>query len=525
MKKTADVRDQRGIRMKKADDIEEILNEVRNCNMIQKKLMEARSYEEKYGAEILPEERPLFHMTPTVGWMNDPNGFSVYKGEYHLFYQYYPYDINWGPMHWGHVKSSDLIQWERLPAALAPDEEYDAQGAFSGSAVELPDGRQLLMYTGVQGKDQTPECRQTQCIAVGDGIDYKKYGGNPVITSEQLPDGCSSSDFRDPKIWRDEKEQCYYAVAGNRTEDGSGAVLLFKSRDGFAWEYAAMLDRSENQYGRMWECPDFFELDGKTVILISPQEMRAKGLEFHNGNDVVCLTGSYDRIGYQFQRENVSAVDYGLDFYAPQTMETPDGRRVLIGWMQSWESSRFHPDGAKWAGMMTLPRELTISEGKLIQNPVRELLKYRKDRIGHQNVRLCNQKLTLPGISGRILDLVVEVRPGDGEMYQSFTMNLAENDEYITSVCYMPSENAVCIDRTDSGFRYNIVSKRKVMVRSQGGIIRFRVVMDRFSAEIFVNDGEQVLSSCLYTPQEADGISFAAEGAVCVDVEKYTISI
>ena len=133
--------------------------------------------------------------------------------------------------------------------------------------------------------------------------------------------------------------------------------------------------------------------------------------------------------------------------------------------------------------------------------------------------------MTLPGISGRILDLIVEVRPGDGEMYQSFTMNFAENDEYITSVCYMPSENAICIDRTDSGFRYNIVSKRKVMVRSQGGIIRLRVVMDRFSAEIFVNDGEQVLSSCLYTPQEADGISFAAEGAVCVDVEKYNISI
>lgn len=494
--------------------------------MEQSKLMAARDYEEQYGAGIMPEERPLFHVTPTVGWLNDPNGFSIYKGEYHLFYQYHPYDINWGPMHWGHVKSRDLIQWERLPAVMAPDEAYDAQGVFSGSAVQLPDGRHLLMYTGVQGEDQTPECRQTQCIAVGDGVNYTKYEHNPVITDVQLPDGCSRMDFRDPKIWLDEKEQRYYMVAGNRISDGCGAVLLFTSSDGFEWEYVTMLDRSSGQYGRMWECPDFFELDGRGVIFVSPQEMRAEGLKFHNGNDVICLLGDYDHENHTFTREDVLAVDYGLDFYAPQTMELPDGRRVMIAWMQSWESSRFHPDGAKWAGMMTLPRELSIVDGRLIQNPVKELLSYRVHPVVHSDVMLHKkEKIQLPDVSGRVLDMTVTVRPGHDSIYGHFTIYLAQNEEYCTVICYQPLKNTICIDRTDSGFRYHIVSRRKAAVRDQGGSIKLRMIMDRFSIEIFVNDGEQVMSSCLYTPQEADGISFEADADVWMDVEKYEIAI
>lgn len=293
--------------------------------MTQTKLEKARTYEKEQGAQIPPEERPLFHVTPAVGWANDPNGFSVYKGTYHLFHQYYPYDIHWGPMHWGHLTSTDLIRWEYLPAALAPDAAYDEQGVFSGSAVELPDGRQLLMYTGVYGREDVAECFQAQCIAVGNGRDYKKYEKNPVITADRIPEDCSPKDFRDPKIWRDEEEGCYYAVMGMRTADKSGAVVLFSSQDGFSWDYVTVLDRCRKEYGSMWECPDFFELgeDGMAVLIVSPQEMQAKGMEFHNGNDVVGFLGHYDRKHHRFTREHVFAVDYGLDFYAPQTLKTP----------------------------------------------------------------------------------------------------------------------------------------------------------------------------------------------------------
>ena len=184
--------------------------------MTSKMLQKARDFEKKY-LPYTQSEQPRFHVTGGIGWINDPNGFAPYKGEYHLFFQYHPYDTKWGPMHWGHVKTRDFIHWERLPAALAPDTEYDRNGCFSGGAVELPDGRHLLMYTGVRcarRRNGKIDEYQTQCLAIGDGVDYEKLPCNPVIDASQLPEGGSVHDFRDPKIWRD--DDSFYAVIGNR---------------------------------------------------------------------------------------------------------------------------------------------------------------------------------------------------------------------------------------------------------------------------------------------------------------------
>lgn len=152
--------------------------------MINEALKKACEYERKKEQEISSQERPVFHLSPRVGWMNDPNGFSYYDGKYHLFYQYHPYDTVWGSMHWGHAVSDDLLHWEYLPVAIAPDEKYDKDGCFSGSALALDDGRHLLMYTGVRREEQpdgTVRDIQAQCIAVGDGLEYKKYEKNPVL--------------------------------------------------------------------------------------------------------------------------------------------------------------------------------------------------------------------------------------------------------------------------------------------------------------------------------------------------------
>ena len=146
--------------------------------MMSEKLQKARQYEEISEKQISAEQRPEFHLSPRIGWMNDPNGFTYYNGKYHMFYQYHPYNTNWGPMHWGHAVSEDLLHWEYLPAALAPDQEYDQNGCFSGSALTLPNGRQLLMYTGVKLEEQ-PDGKirdiQVQCLATGDGLNYEKY--------------------------------------------------------------------------------------------------------------------------------------------------------------------------------------------------------------------------------------------------------------------------------------------------------------------------------------------------------------
>ena len=493
--------------------------------MTSKMLQKARDFEKKY-LPYTASEQPLFHLTGGIGWINDPNGFAPYKGEYHLFFQYYPYNTKWGPMHWGHVKTKDFIRWERLPAALAPDTDYDRDGCFSGSSVELPDGRQLLMYTGVRNirrRNGKIDSFQTQCVAIGDGTDYEKLESNPVIGAGLLPEGGSEHDFRDPKIWRE--GDMFYAVIGNRCADGSGTILLYQSKDALNWEYVSVLSACHNQYGRMWECPDFFSLDGKHVLLISPQEMAAIGLEFHPGNANVCLIGKYDRKAHHLNREYVQAIDYGLDFYAPQTLLTEDGRRVMIAWMQNWETSSSILQELRFMGQMTLPRELSVRNGRLFQNPVRELESCRGVKIDYHNV-LINGEASLRGISGRCMDMTVTVRPGnDRNIYKWFRLYVAKDGENFTMIRYRPDIGTLKVDRTHSGFPHDIVNIREFPVRQKDGEIKIRVVMDRYSMELFVNDGEQAASFVLYTPQEANAVSFSSDGSVLVDVEKYDLEI
>ncbi len=489
-------------------------------------LRRAREFEAQYGPHIPDSERPAFHATPTIGWMNDPNGFSYYKGAYHLFYQYHPYANEWGPMHWGHLKTQDFIHWERLPAALAPDQDYDAAGCFSGGAVELPDGRQLLLYTGVQRSRSAEgfiQDVQTQCAAIGDGVNYEKWPDNPILDAGDLPEGGSAVDFRDPKVWREE-DGTFYAVIGNRAADGSGAILLYRVLEGIKGEFVRTLDCSRNQYGKMWECPDFFPLDGRQVLFTSPQEMNPVGLEFHAGNGTVCLIGNYDPEGKGFQRQYVQAIDYGLDFYAPQTLLTPDGRRIMVAWMQNWSTVGARPCHCRWFGQMTVPRELSVKNGRLYQTPVRELENYRSCPVTHRSIPVCGE-INLPGVQGRVLDMTVTVRPTGGELYRWFRVRVAKDGEHETIIRYRPSDGTLKIDRTRSGLPHDIVHTRSFLVRYRAGEIKLRVILDRFSVEVFVNDGEQAASAVIYTRQEAGAISFEAGGSVLMDVEKYDLML
>lgn len=493
--------------------------------MTSQALREARIYEEASEKMITKENRPAFHLSARTGWMNDPNGFSYYGGKYHMFYQYHPYDCHWGPMHWGHAVSEDLLHWEYLPAALAPDEIYDRDGCFSGSAVELTDGRHLLMYTGVFKEQQSNGeiCEtQTQCLAVGDGTDYKKWEKNPVLTVDHLPEGCSKHDFRDPKMWQKE-DGTYYCVIGNRPADGSGQILLFDSKDGFAWKYKKVLAYNGNRFGKMWECPDFFKLGEKWVLLTSPQDMLPSRFEYHNGNGTLCLIGDFDEETETFTEQYDQSIDYGIDFYAPQTVLTPDGRRIMIGWMQNWDTCDFRAQNVSWFGQMSLPRELSIEKGRLYQKPVRELNEMRSNKVEYKDVSFSGE-LRLEGIKGRRVDMELLIGPEEGqEIYQKFAIRFAQNDRFRTSLSFHPKDSMLKIDRKFSGSRRAIIHQRRSQVNRDGGKLKLRIILDRFSAEIFVNDGEQVLTAIVYTEQEADGISFYAEGMVHMDIVKYDL--
>ena len=487
-------------------------------------LQDARAFEALHGPAILPEQRPAFHLSPYIGWMNDPNGFSYYGGQYHMFYQYHPYDSHWGPMHWGHAVSRDLLHWEFLPCALAPDMPYDQNGCFSGSAVTLPDGRQMLMYTGVRHEQdangQTREV-QTQNLAFGDGLNYEKYSGNPVLTEADLPEGGSRYDFRDPKILQ-VSDGTYLALLANDQKGVGGQILVYRSRDALHWSPVGPLASNHYRLGLMWECPDFFRLDGYDVLLASAQDMLPKDFEYHNGNGSFYLLGHCGEADGSYQVESDHAADYGIDFYAPQTVLTPDGRRVMIGWMQNWDTCNLHTRWVPWFGQMSLPRELSVRNGVLCQRPIRELELMRKDEARHEHVLIQDEEVHLSGVSGRMVDLALEIDPV-GPVYSRFAIRFAKNELYQTTVSFRPHESVLKIDRKFSGSRRAIIHQRRAKVRHDQGRLKLRLILDRFSAEVFVGDGEQVLSATVSTDLSAQGISFYADGAVRLNVVSYRL--
>ena len=294
-------------------------------------------------------ERLKYHFEPRKGWMNDPNGLCWFNGRYHAFFQHYPHDTRWGPMHWGHAVSEDLIHWEELDIALYPDMPYEnAGGCFSGSAV-VKDGQLYLFYTSV-----SKELGQTQSCAVSrDGLHFEKLAQNPPIAAPP-PEG--SADFRDPKVNR--IGDSWYMVCGSG-RDGVGKVLLYRSEDLLCWDYVGVLYESE-EYGPIIECPDLFELDGQFVLMFSLIDRKEAAVRF--------LVGDFD--GKRFTPRQDCCPEQGPQFYAPQTFLAPDGRRILIGWLYDWKKPL--DEGADYAGALTIPRQLQLRDGCVLNYPVAE---------------------------------------------------------------------------------------------------------------------------------------------------------
>ncbi len=478
-----------------------------------------RAFEREQAMKLSSGERPLFHLTPLVGWMNDPNGFCFYQGKYHLFYQYHPFSRDWGPMHWGHAVSEDLLRWTYQPCALAPDTAADAGGCFSGSAVQMKDGRLMLVYTGVQPAGTFRRETQAQCVAIGDGMNFEKSLLNPVIRHAHLPEGYSEFDFRDPKAWMAE-DGTFRMVVANRQKERQGSILLLSSPDGLEWSFRGEIDASRGEYGRMWECPDFFPLDGKQVLLVSPQEMHARE-EFHAGYGTVALLGSFDEKECAFARESVQPVDHGLNYYASQTLLAPDGRRIMIGWMDNWETCKEAPRRHPWYAQMSVPRELRVEDGRLMQRPVREIKALWQGTVRHENIEIY-EETQLPGIRGRLLDLTVTLFP-ESSACRRFTLHVAKDASHYVQIRCELARGELVFDRSHGGSHRDIVHTRHIRANVKHGHLTLRLLMDRESIELFINDGERVVTSLIPTPMDADGITFAADAPVTLSAEAHPL--
>lgn len=473
-------------------------------------ISKANQFIETKKAEVNPRYRNKYHVMAPTGWINDPNGFVYYQGEYHLFYQFYPYDSVWGPMHWGHVKSKDLIHWEDLPVALAPSEDYDRDGCFSGSAIEK-EGKLYLLYTGhvVEG-DST---RQVQCIAVSeDGIHFEKSPANPVIAEAQVAGVSDTVDFRDPKVFF--QNDRYYTVVAAKTADNRGQILLFESPDLLSWSFTSVLLEGTKEQGIMWECPDLFSLDGKDVLIISPIQMQSQGVNYQNTSSSVAFIGTVDWQTGHFQVENYHEIDHGLDFYAPQTCQGAD-RRIMIAWMQMWgRTFPTHDLGHHWAGAMTLPRELRVNNLRLEQRPVREIYQ----SMG-QPKDWGRQVVSADGVT------LSACLPPQG--YLKLQVNLAETqkltllygqDETL-ELEYDRSSGLFTVDRADFGYPIQgdekpVLTARSIFLGDQE-TLEIEIFRDTSSLELFVNG--TALTTTFYEKHQNQDLWLQATGTAVIE--------
>lgn len=311
-------------------------------------------------------ERPLFHPTPKKGWINDPNGFSFYQGHYHLFAQYNPFEPKWGPMHWLHFLSPDLVHWKEVGIALQPEHPYELPwGCFSGTAIQDED-QLLLYYTGAQ------EGAQVQCLASSlDGETFVKYPGNPILDGTSLPAGYSLKDFRDPKIVKQKGR--YYLFTGVKKPGLGSSILCFDSPDGIRFSFLSTFYEGIDEVDGCLECPDLLLIDEHHAILsFSPQNKPSHGQgTFQNKQSSVYVYGELDLPSGWFRPLTPETeFDQGFDFYAPELLRHGD-HCYLAGWAANW--GRNYPMAKDGYANSLLIREISYQDNRLLQSFVNRL--------------------------------------------------------------------------------------------------------------------------------------------------------
>ncbi len=444
------------------------------------------------------------HLTPETGWLNDPNGFSYFNGKYHMFYQFFPYAPRWNRMHWGHATSNDCIKWDYAPVALAPVYPLKiGKACYSGSAIEH-DGKHYLIFTqnGIG---------QRQCLAYSDdGVDYKRVM-KPVIAEKELPRDVSIGNFRDPKVWK--KGDRFYVLVGGQQKSNVkfGNILLFSSDDLYKWTYVGKLfDESFciKTFEDMAECPDFFNIDGKDVIIVSPWRKQK----------VVYMVGALNyETGKFSQNGETELLDYGTDFFATQSTTTASGEVMLSAWAQATVSSENPMVKDGWNGLLTLPRKVELKGNKLYQMPISALKNYRKGCEKLQGEIVGNKEMLT---RGEVLDIELNfprVKDGDGIVL------FADSEGNGLKVYY--ENGCVKIDRT---LNYRASAKANeyilsALVDTNNGALSLRIVLDKFLIEVFANDGQRAFSTIVTpTPDRTKVILTTASNTEC-EVELYSL--
>lgn len=422
---------------------------------------------------VAQSKYPLaYHITPLHGLLNDPNGLVQFNGKYHVFYQWNPTGTKHINKNWGHMVSDNMVDWERREIALAPSEYYDKDGIYSGSAV-VKDGILYLFYTGnVIEEDGTK--KSYQCYATSeDGITFDKKG--PLFAH---PEGFSRH-VRDPKVWYSETEAKWFLLLGAQTNELLGTAIWYVSTNLIEWEYLGEILSADSE-AYMWECPDLFELDGQWVFLLSPQGLPAKGHQFQNIYHSVYFPVVRAGSKYEMVNEKMLEIDWGFEFYAPQTFEADDGRRILYAWMGVMEPEveQATPTISEgWIHNLTIPRELQFENGKLKQYPVPELALLRKNKTTYT--------LSEPWLVASdeyAYELLMDV-----ESEASFTLSIKDG----TKLFYDVKDRSLTLERIN--WLTQQPETRKTLLDQP--LTDVHIFIDGSSIEIFSNAGTSVASA------------------------------
>jgi len=449
----------------------------------------------------LTKNKPKLHFSPHKNWMNDPNGLIFFKDEYHLFFQHNPNDSIWGPMHWGHAVSKDLIKWEQLDIALYPDE---LGTIFSGSAVIdwnnttgfFPDepGMVAIFTHHLEKENSTPVQMQSLAYSKDKGRTWIKYEGNPVLTHP------TKVDFRDPKVfWHQESNKWIMSLATGQT------VSFYSSPDLKNWQFESEFGEGIGCHDGVWECPDLFELsvegsDEKHWVLIVSI---GDNPNYDIGSRTQYFIGSFDGSTFKPYDEEIRWLDFGKDNYAGVSFsDVPqkDGRRIYLGWMSNWRYANQLPtDG--WRGQMTIPRSLTLKYNKnklqVVQQPVKELNQYFTEKFMMNNEEIKDGQSKELEISESSVEINLSIENKNSE---KFGVKLNHTDTHYTLITVNPNTDQVILDRKNSGevsFSENFTYKQTVDI-DHTNHVDLRIIVDSYSIEIFVNGGLYALTSLIF---------------------------
>ncbi|GLS89874.1 putative sucrose-6-phosphate hydrolase [Psychromonas marina] len=434
------------------------------------------------------EHRPSWHLSPPQGLLNDPNGFIYHQGQYHLFYQWYPFSCEHKDKHWAHLTSKDLVDWQWKPVALTPSDWFDSHGVFSGHALSQGD-ELMLFYTGNVRIGESRERHTTQCLATSrDGINFTKHG--PVVPD--LPPAVTPH-CRDPKIIRHHDH--WLMLLGAQRDDEIGRLAIYKSDDLKTWTFLALSGDELGEFGYMWECPDFFTLDKQDFIVIGPQGIDSPSehhtVPHHNGIVKATLDESGKATLSDFQH-----LDHGFDFYAPQSLQTADGRRVMNAWMGLPDEVN-HPSADNgWVHQLTTFRELSYVGGKLIQTPIKELQTLRK-----QSVVLPEDQSSY-NLASKAFELNLEMQWGS-------SLRLHQSNSGYCEIRLDKKTKTLFLDRTNTLIREGDCIRELALVDLKS--VQLQILSDNSSIELFINGGQAVMSARIFTPKDATNLSYQGE--------------